>query len=86
VIRECEVYRNAYEVRSRYQRHDRGKKRKQWWLDSKYSSKSVVQMEEGEEDVVGIEKTRSVVDARRKELKSGEAKDLEARYEKKKGG
>jgi hypothetical protein len=83
VIRECEVYRNAYEVRSRYQRHDRGKKRKQWWLDSKYSSKSVVQMEEGEEDLVGIEKTRSVVDARRKELKSEEAKDLEAMYEKK---
>ena len=36
VIRECEVYRNSYEVRSRYERHERGIRRKKARLEVKY--------------------------------------------------
>ena len=78
VIRECEVYRNAYEVRSRYQSHERGKKRKQWWLDGKYQTKTE---EEGREE--RGKKGQGRVEQRRKKLKKGEAQDMEALYEKK---
>jgi hypothetical protein len=35
-VRECEVYRNAYEVRARYQDHSRGKRRKEKRLEAKF--------------------------------------------------
>lgn len=84
ILRECEVYRNGYEVRSRYQTHERGKKRKEWWLDGKYAVKRGVQAEEGEEgrEETERETTGNELNQRRKGLKREEGKDLEGRYEK----
>lgn len=71
VVRECEVYRNGYEVRSRYQRHERGKKRKEWWLEEKYPAEG-----KGKKKIGRVER-------RRKKQKKEEGKKLEKRYVKK---
>lgn len=38
IVRECEVYRNVYEVRARYQDHERGKRRKDRRLEAKFQT------------------------------------------------
>jgi hypothetical protein len=38
IVRECEVYRNSYEVRSRFETHERGERRKKWRLEAKYKT------------------------------------------------
>jgi len=40
VLREAEVYRNSYEVRSRMETHERGERRKNWRLEAKYRTTS----------------------------------------------
>jgi len=70
VVRECEVSRNRYEVRSRYQFHERGGRRKEWWLNSKYRRKSEEEREKR-------------IEPRRRELKEEEGEILEVFYGKK---
>jgi hypothetical protein len=42
-VREVEVYRNTYEVRSRVETHERGGRRKKWRLEAKYRMTTPVQ-------------------------------------------
>lgn len=77
VVRECEVSRNRYEVRSRYQCHERGGRRKEWWFNSKYQRKS-----DGQQSQLEKEKAKRL-EPRRNELKQDEGEKLERFYEKK---
>jgi len=69
-VREVEVYRNAYERRSRYQTHERGKRRKKGWVEEKYGTPARGKAKRGE---TGVEE-------RRARWKQEEARDLEANH------
>lgn len=72
-VRGVERARNQYEVRSRYQTHERGKKRKAWSLEGKYGLGPLG-------SIPGAKVARADLEGRRQGWKEAEAQALETRY------